>query len=352
MRINEMIKEKRLELGMTQSFVADFLGVSMQAVSKWEKGTSYPDITLLPILARLLKMDLNTLFDFENDLSEKEIEYFIRQLIENMKEAKDFDETFKMGFEKIKEFPNSEPLARTVVLVLEQFLVLFEIEQPESYQKEIDGVFHRLMHSEDEKMRNETILMRVPALLRKKNYLDAEAAINRLPEEQTDKRILQAEVYLKQKRYADAVDVYEMKLLQLVQELKHALWGMAVAYTHLKKVDMADYFSEAHDRVAEVFGSQEREVLLTRLDMALHRQDAVQAFEYAWKLLDATRAEYIPSTHPFRKIFEKNWIKMENTALEAELVTKTLLNEFKQQDEFEIIRKHPKYEKLLREFER
>lgn len=58
MKINEIIKVKRQELQLTQEKVAEYLGVSTPAVNKWEKGISYPDITLLPALARLLKTDL------------------------------------------------------------------------------------------------------------------------------------------------------------------------------------------------------------------------------------------------------------------------------------------------------
>ena len=61
MKINDIIKKKRITLGMTQEQVADYLGVSTPAVNKLEKGGCYPDITLLPALARLLKVDLNRL---------------------------------------------------------------------------------------------------------------------------------------------------------------------------------------------------------------------------------------------------------------------------------------------------
>ena len=54
MKINEIIRKKRLEKGYTQEQIASFLGVSPPAVNKWEKASSYPDITLLPALARLL----------------------------------------------------------------------------------------------------------------------------------------------------------------------------------------------------------------------------------------------------------------------------------------------------------
>ena len=80
MKINEIIREKRKALSLTQEQIADFLGVSTPAVSKWEKGAAYPDITLLPALARLLKTDLNTLLSFREDLTDIEIENFVDDL--------------------------------------------------------------------------------------------------------------------------------------------------------------------------------------------------------------------------------------------------------------------------------
>ena len=64
MQIHQIIREKRKALGLTQEQVAERLGVSTPAVNKWEKGSTYPDITLLPALARLLETDLNTLLSF------------------------------------------------------------------------------------------------------------------------------------------------------------------------------------------------------------------------------------------------------------------------------------------------
>ena len=65
------IQEKRKELGYTQIQIADILGVSAPAVNKWEHGSSFPDITILVPLARLLKMDVNELLGFhENDKHE------------------------------------------------------------------------------------------------------------------------------------------------------------------------------------------------------------------------------------------------------------------------------------------
>ncbi len=40
MKINQIIREKRKELSLTQEQIAEFLGVSAPAVNKWEKGVS------------------------------------------------------------------------------------------------------------------------------------------------------------------------------------------------------------------------------------------------------------------------------------------------------------------------
>ena len=51
--LGEVLKQRRAACGMTQEFVAEALGVSRQAVSKWESGRSDPSTTNLMALAKL-----------------------------------------------------------------------------------------------------------------------------------------------------------------------------------------------------------------------------------------------------------------------------------------------------------
>ncbi len=63
-KIGSIISAKRRALGLTQQNIADELGVSFQAVSKWEKGVSYPDTELLPKLAALLMTTVDGLMGY------------------------------------------------------------------------------------------------------------------------------------------------------------------------------------------------------------------------------------------------------------------------------------------------
>ena len=59
MKVGNFIMEKRKELGMTQQQLADKLNVSFQAVSKWENGTTYPNIEILKDLSIALAVTVD-----------------------------------------------------------------------------------------------------------------------------------------------------------------------------------------------------------------------------------------------------------------------------------------------------
>ena len=61
--LGEAIKAYRVERNMTQEFVAESLGVSRQAVSKWEKGTSDPSTSNLLALTKLYGVSAEELLE-------------------------------------------------------------------------------------------------------------------------------------------------------------------------------------------------------------------------------------------------------------------------------------------------
>ena len=147
MKLNEVIRTRRQALGLTQEQLAQKLGVSAPAVNKWERNLNYPDITLLPALARTLGVDLNTLLSFQEDLTDQEIGLFLNQLYEASQRA-GCGAAFQLARDKLREYPNSDLLAYTAAQILDGALVLWkrgenDPEREQAWKGEILALYRR-----------------------------------------------------------------------------------------------------------------------------------------------------------------------------------------------------------------
>ena len=63
--LSENLKRFRIAKNLTQEDIAEFLHITPQSVSKWERGESYPDITFLPALANILETSIDELIGMD-----------------------------------------------------------------------------------------------------------------------------------------------------------------------------------------------------------------------------------------------------------------------------------------------
>lgn len=70
-KIGELIRSLRMECGLTQKQLADAMNISDKTVSKWERGLGCPDISLLPELSTLLKVNIEKIL--QGDLAPNEL---------------------------------------------------------------------------------------------------------------------------------------------------------------------------------------------------------------------------------------------------------------------------------------
>ena len=75
LKTGEVISKRRKELGLTQNQLAQSLGVSFQAVSKWENSTAYPDIAMLPKLAAALNTTADALLGYSSVVTDYDRRY-------------------------------------------------------------------------------------------------------------------------------------------------------------------------------------------------------------------------------------------------------------------------------------
>ncbi len=107
------IRELRRRDGRTQEALAEALGVTGQAVSRWESGGSYPDMEILPSIANYFCVTIDELFGYSNNREKKiaaiieKADNEIRAIGNTLEQGNgDINECVEMLREACEEFPN------------------------------------------------------------------------------------------------------------------------------------------------------------------------------------------------------------------------------------------------------
>ncbi len=109
LHFSETLKTLRKEKGFTQENLANFLGVSFQAVSKWERNESYPDITMLPSIASLFGVSVDKLLGIDQIEKDKKIEEYINEYVRLWSNG-EFDKVKTVMKRATEEFPGNYDL--------------------------------------------------------------------------------------------------------------------------------------------------------------------------------------------------------------------------------------------------
>ncbi len=115
------IRMLRRRDGRTQEALAQALGVTSQAVSRWESGGSYPDMNLIPSIANYFGVTIDELFGYTNDRTQK-----IDQLVTNIQEMLrlnrgedvNLDQCIALSRDAMIEFPGNEKVMLCLASVL------------------------------------------------------------------------------------------------------------------------------------------------------------------------------------------------------------------------------------------
>lgn len=103
------LKKLRKAKELTQEALADFLGVSFQAISKWERGETYPDITMLPIISSFFGVTVDSLLGTDMIEKENKIKEYCEKYSRLWNEGK-IDKVRDMLKKAISEFPGNYDL--------------------------------------------------------------------------------------------------------------------------------------------------------------------------------------------------------------------------------------------------
>lgn len=106
--IGNKIKNLRKQKNISQEVLAQYLGVSFQAVSKWESGVTMPDVTMIPAIACFFGVSTDELFDYNHYELEKKIEEIVEESYPYR--GKDDARCEKILREGLKKYPGNDVL--------------------------------------------------------------------------------------------------------------------------------------------------------------------------------------------------------------------------------------------------
>lgn len=109
LKLGDNIKKLRSERDLTQEQLADALGVSPQAVSRWENSTTYPDIELLPVIAGFFEITLDELMGMADFQDERQLQQIYDLHYANSSKGLVWED-IEMIRRELKHFPNNERL--------------------------------------------------------------------------------------------------------------------------------------------------------------------------------------------------------------------------------------------------
>lgn len=341
MKINQIIRQKRKELSLTQEQIADFLGVSTPAVSKWEKGSTYPDITLLPALARLLKIDLNTLMSFNEDLTDIEIENFVDK-VDKIVQEQGYDTAFQKAINKIHEYPTCDRLIYSAILYLEGALTLYNVSGVEHYQEIYETFYKRLATSEIPEIKDTATSMLISYARNRGDFSKAEELINSLPFSTVDKEEQLAILYQRQERYQDADKIWEHRAIKSITEIQTALINMLEIALHEKRENDANFFADLYESITRQFCFPEWMYYNAHLQLALVKKDKDRTLSILQKMLPAMKKEWNTQNCPLYRNADGSG----STWLSGKLA-KTLTDELANSEEYTFLREGSEFEKLI-----
>lgn len=289
MDIATIIKVNRLKQKLTQEQVANYLTITTPAVNKWERGVSYPDITLLAPLARLLHIDLNELLDFRPILSEEELEKYLVEFRRLLMEGH-YDKLMEEILTAVSTYPTSEKLLLDCAMILKSLPMYRGVPNDEKTSAKVMELLQRCSQSADQEITEAACQILYYEAIHENDFEAAAAALAKIVDHQVDKSSLQAHFELKQGRNQSAETMYQRILLKKAHEAMQIISFMIeaasneqdkqrIAYLKEKMADLGAAF-ELASVLIEAYQLQENESISTEL--------AAELADFSW---DPTETE-------------------------------------------------------------
>jgi transcriptional regulator with XRE-family HTH domain len=285
MAIGDIIKKYRKNRGMTQEEMATCLGITTPAVSKWERGNTLPDITLLAPIARLLNITTDELLSFKDELTDEEINQYLSNVQKDLKDKR-FHEVFISVKEKIEEYPNCEKLICQAAIILDVNRIATKLPNKENYDNTIFRWFERCLLSKNEQIRNQAADSLFHMYFRKGDYGKANQYLDCFSLENPERKRKEALLNRKTGKRAEAYRAYEELIFTGYQHIQMTLNDLRTLYMEDDNHEMAKKLVEVSSSVASTLEMGKYNEVCFGLDVAAWEKDVGWTAQLMQDILD------------------------------------------------------------------
>lgn len=277
MKINKVIRKYRKEANLTQEQIAICLGVSAPAVNKWENGISYPDITLLSPLARVLKINIDTLLSFNEELTDKEIDLMANEIAELARNVS-YQKAYERGAELIKEYATCDRLILSITSILDCFLTQ-GVENQDGYEAQILLWYELIATSEKQEIASMAAASLVSKYTSKQEFEKAQQLIDCIPPAGYDKQLIQAMLFKNQGKNEKAYEIYERMLLKNANELWNIIQLIIRLLSQEEAFNKTKRYIDLGKEVVQLFDLGAYSENTTELFLAIERRETEKSLE-------------------------------------------------------------------------
>jgi len=190
--LSENLRKLRFKNHLTQEQLAEIFTVSPQAISRWENGSTYPDITMLPSIANYFNISLDELMGMEEIRKSVKISDIYANA-SKYREDNMLDEAINMLRDGIKVYPNNYGFLSELALTL---TLKSNSESDDDLVSEAISLSERVLkNSTSEKLRSTTIANLCFLYLKANEHEKAKNLVNSLPHIWECREFLLAEMH-------------------------------------------------------------------------------------------------------------------------------------------------------------
>lgn len=347
--IGEVIYRLRKEKAITQEQLANFIGVSTAAVSKWESGTSYPDITLLPVIATFFNVTIDTLLNFKIQLSDEEVMDIFNKC-EKLFSSGDLDKAIDKSKKYIIKYPSSYYLKLRIGFLFTMYswkstdeekgmnMIKYSIELYEDIAKNCTKI--ELV---------EQALFQLGALYPSIGEEDkAIEALNKINKSELDPNLILSNIYMKKNKFKKAREILQSKLYKSINDITFVCFGLANSYIKDKKnLNIIERYYDLSINIKKVLSYNEGSTLILSTEYLNFAQvylkfgESKKAIDVLEKMIEDIRKHDINKPENFRDIWCFNEIPKGKKTITMNLYE----NIFKifESPEFDLIRKSEEF---------